>query len=130
MTICNSPFLLKEINIIGGDYQELLFHVSDDSGASMSTEDLQLNFALIGYNNRYGTPLISRNCEVSADDSTAFIMVLYPDDTKDYVGKFIYQITVKAPNNKQQSFQGVMVIEKNIAPNAFPAASESETESE
>lgn len=120
MTVCNyTPFSLKDINIIGGDYQEILFHVNDESEGSMAIDDLQLNFSLVGYNNRYGTPLISRSCEISTDDKTAFLMVLYPNDTKDFVGKFIYQITVKAPNDKQQSFQGVMTIEKNIDPDVF-----------
>ena len=127
MSICNPPFVLKELSIIGGDYQEILFHVTDnDNGSSMDIANFELNFSLIEYKNRYGTPLISRNCPISPDDSTAFLMVFYPDDTKDYAGKYIYQITVKAPNNKQKSFQGVITIEKNIDPNAFPSVSEIE----
>lgn len=120
----NSLFTLDEINIVGGDYREMLFHINNEDGSMSDVEDLQLNFALIGYSNRYGTPLISRDCEISPNDNTAFRMILYPDDTKDYVGKFIYQITVKAPNDKQQSFQGIMVIEKNIDPDAFIEESE------
>lgn len=127
MSVCNPPFTLKELGIIGGDYQEILFHINnDDNGNSMDIANLELNFSLIEYKNRYGTPLISRNCPISSDDSTAFLMVFYPDDTKDYAGKYIYQITVKAPNNKQKSFQGVITIEKNIDPNAFPSVSEIE----
>lgn len=119
MSVCNSPFLLKEINIIGGDYQEILLLVSDMSnGESLAIEDLTLNFSLVEYKNRYGTPLINRNCAINSDGS-AFIITLYPEDTKDFSGKYIYQISVQAPNNKRQSFQGIMTIDKNINPNAF-----------
>ena len=121
MSICNSTFTLKEIDIIGGDYQEITFNISD-SATIMDVSNLQLHFSLVEYKNRYGTPLISRNCQASADKVGAFLVVLNPEDTKDYTGKFIYQITVKAPNNKQKSFQGIMTIEKNIDPNAFSNA--------
>ena len=120
MSVCNTPFLLKEINIIGGDYCEMLFHVNDsDFGEKISISDLSLNFSLVEYKNRYGTPLINRNCEISTTNPTAFLMVLYPEDTRDFSGKYIYQVTVQAPNNKQQSFQGVLTIDKNINPTAF-----------
>ena len=133
MSICNPPFSLEELDIIGGDYQEVLFHVNDiDTGSFANVEDLTLNFSLVEYKNRYGTPLISRNCEISSDDNTAFIMVLYPEDTKDFSGKYIYQVSIKAPNNKQKSFQGIITIDKNINPNVFinsnPSSDTAETE--
>lgn len=118
MSVCNSIFVLREINIVGGDYQEITFNVND-GGTAIDVKNLQLHFSLVEYKNRYGTPLISRNCEASTEKVGAFLVVLNPEDTKDYTGKFIYQITVKAPNNKQKSFQGIMTIEKNIDPNAF-----------
>lgn len=120
MSLCNPPFNLEEITIIGGDYQEILFHVhDDDNGGLMDLENLECNFSLIQYKNRYGTPLLSRNCEISPNDSTAFLAILYPDDTKDYSDKYIYQITLSAPNGKQKSFQGIITIDKNINPNAL-----------
>lgn len=122
MILCNPPFKLQNLTIIGGDYQEILFHIRDeDRGGLMDLENLELQFSLIDYKNRYGTPLISRACEISPNDNTAFLVVLYPDDTKDYADNYIYQVTVKAPNNKQKSFQGVITIDKNIDPNAFSA---------
>ena len=124
MSICNPPLKLKEFSIIGGDYKEILVHVNNDNGA-MLLDDIQLNFSLIDFKNRYGTPIITRACEPSDTDPTAFIVVLYPDDTKDLADKYIYQITVKAASNKQQSFhkqqsfQGIITIDKNINPDAF-----------
>lgn len=120
MSICNPPFRLADINIIGGDYQEILFHIYDeDNGVMMDIENLELNFALIDYKNRYGTPIISRPCSAAPNDDTAFLVVLEPDDTKDLADKYIYQVTVKAPNDKQKSFQGLVTIDKNIDPDAF-----------
>lgn len=123
MMQCNPPFKLADINLIGGDYEEILFHVhDDDNGGLMDIENLELNFSLIDYQNRYGSPLLSKMCETSEEDPTAFLVVLYPEDTKDLADKFIYQITIKAPNDKQKSYQGVMTIDKNINPNVFTNA--------
>lgn len=114
---CNPPFRLDEITIVGGDYQELLFRVRNgEAGDLMELDDIQMIFSLIDYKNRYGTPIISRECEVSASDSKAFQVVLNAEDTKNLADKYIYQVTVKSPNNKQKSFQGVMTIDKNIDP--------------
>jgi len=120
MISCNPPFKLESINIVGGDSQELLFHIFDeDSSSYMDSEHIEVHFSLLDYQNRYGTPLISRACEVSPTDNTAFIAVLQSEDTKNFADKFIYQVTVKAPNNKQKSFQGIMTIDRNIDPDAF-----------
>ena len=128
MSLCNPPFRLTDINLIGGDYQEILFHIhDDDNGGLMDIENLELNFSLIDYQNRYGTPLISKACEISPDDPTAFLIVLYPEDTKDFADKYIYQVTVKAPNNKQKNYQGVMTIDKNINPDAFAEVTDEST---
>ena len=122
MALCNPPFRLADINIVGGDYQEILFHIYDeDNGGIMDIENLELSFALIDYHNRYGTPIISRPCSAAPNDDTAFLITLEPDDTKDLADKYIYQVTLKAPNNKQKSFQGLIKIDKNIDPNAFAA---------
>lgn len=120
MIACNDSFKLTELNIIGGDYKEFPIYVNDlDNGGLMDVSDLQMNFSLIEYHNRNGSPILTKNLEVSSVDSTAFLLVLTSEDTINLKGKYIYQITVKAPNNKQESFQGIMIIDKNINPNAF-----------
>lgn len=126
MSICDPLFMLDEVTIIGGDYQEFLFHIHDeDNGGLMDIENLELNLSLLPYGDRYGTPLIIRPCEISPNDATAFLATLHPEDTKDFDGKYIYQITLKAPNDKQKSWQGILTIGKNINPNAFmPPATE------
>ena len=117
MSLCNPPFKLSDITFIGGDYQEILFHIHDnDRGGLMDIENLQLIFSVVDYQNRYGTPIISKPCEMSTNDPTAFSAILLPEETKDLADKYIYQITIKAPNDKQKNFQGVMTIDKNINP--------------
>lgn len=120
MSTCNTIFQLDEINIIGGDYKEFPIKIHDnDRGGLMDVTDLKLNFSLVDYGKRYESPIITKDCEVSSDDEKAFILVLHPDDTKNLAGKYVYQLSVKAPNEKEESFQGILNVNKNINPDAF-----------
>lgn len=121
MSLCNTnTFSLEEIRIVGGDYKEFPIHVRDnDRGGLMDVANLQMNFSLVLYQARYGAPIIAKNLAVSVDDPTAFLLVLYPEETKDLSGQYIYQLSVKTPNDKQESFQGFLHVEKNLNPGAF-----------
>ena len=120
MVCDNNIFSLEELHIVGGDYKEFPIHIYDNDRAQMmDVSDLELNFSMLHYSNRYGKPLITKDLTVSTDDSTAFLLILMPEDTRDLAGQYIYQISVKAPNDKQESFQGILLIEKNLNPDAF-----------
>lgn len=125
MSICNSVFTLDEINIIGGDYKEVKIKINDSvKGGCLSPADLECNFSIVEYRNRNGSPILSKTLTADSSDSEAFLLTLLPDDTKNLRGKYIYQISVVATENKQESFQGVLIIEKNINPAAFDAVTE------
>lgn len=127
MTDCISNFKLGKINIIGGDYKEFPIRIHDDDrGGMMEVTDLKLNFALLDYNQRYEKPIITKDCEIDPSDNKAFLLTLRPEETKDLAGKYIYQLSVRTPNNKQESFQGELIVNKNINPNAFPDKSGTE----
>lgn len=122
MIACNKKlFTLNDIDIIGGDYREILIRINDiDSGEILDITNLSVNFALVSYVDRNGSPILSKNLEISPVDSSAFILTLLPNDTVNLNGKYIYQISVKANDTKKvESFQGVMTIDKNINPTAF-----------
>lgn len=125
MSICNnSAFTLEDIHIVGGDYKEFPIYINDnDRGGLMDVSNLQVNFSLVLYQARYGSPIIAKNLAVSTDDPTAFLLVLYPDETKDLSGQYIYQLSIKTPNDKQESFQGFLYVEKNLNPDAFATSS-------
>ena len=125
MSICNnSAFTLEDIHIVGGDYKEFPIYINDnDRGGLMDVSNLQVNFSLVLYQARYGSPIIAKNLAVSTDDPTAFLLVLYPDETKDLSGQYIYQLSIKTPNDKQESFQGFLYVEKNLNPDAFTTSS-------
>lgn len=125
MSLCNyTPFNLDELYIIGGNYKEINVRVADlDNGGYFSNENIDLNFSLVEYKNRFGSPIITQTCTPSSTDKTLFTLILNADDTSDLCGKFIYQLSVQAPNGKQESFQGIMTIDKNINPNAFKPSS-------
>ena len=124
MSLCVDKFQLPEKNIIGGDYKEIYWRLHDaDRGGYLDCTNLRMNFSLIDYVDRYGEPLISKECEAVAiegeSNATEFKVVLYKQDTQDFTGKYIYQLTIDTPDHKQQSLQGVMNILKNINPKAY-----------
>ena len=125
MSICNiDTFNLEDIRIVGGDYKEFPIHVRDnDRGGLMDVANLQMNFSVALYQNRYGAPVIAKNLSISTDDPTAFLLVLYPEETKDLSGKYVYQLSIKTPNDKQESFQGFLYVDKNLNPEAFTTSS-------
>lgn len=125
MSICNTNTIsLDEIHIVGGDYKEIPIRIHDnDRGGLMDVANLQMNFSVVLYQARYGAPIIAKNLAVSTDDPTAFLLVLHPEDTRDLSGKYIYQLSVKTPNDKQESFQGFLNVEKNLNPSAFATSS-------
>lgn len=122
MDLCNNSklFKLPELCIIGGDYKERYFRINDlDNGGFMDTSNLEGKFALIPYGNRNGQPVYKCDLTTDPNDNTIFLLTLTSDDTINLSGKYIYQISIKASETKQQSFQGIMIIDRNIYPNAF-----------
>lgn len=121
----NKLFSLGEINIIGGDYKECLIYINDlDSGGYMNLENVNISFSLIPYINRNGVSIFSKTNKENPEDlfissdGKAFLLILRSSDTAELSGRFIYQITVQSADGlKKESFQGVMIINKNIAPN-------------
>ena len=128
MTLCNkNVFQLPELNFIGGDFKEIPFYIKDaNTGILLDPYDLQVVFSLIEYQFRNDDiPILSKNLEIiTSDDESYFLLTLASDDTIDLKGKFIYQITVKAPSpsEKQESYQGIMIIDRNINPTSFITA--------
>lgn len=126
MTLCNSNALnsLDDINLIGGDYKEILVHVNDiDHGGLINVENISATFALIEYNNRYSQiPLLQKDLERVDGDNYSLKLILETNDTLELSGKFIYQFTVSIPSStgqinqttKVESFQGIMRIDRNI----------------
>lgn len=121
MTTCNhTPFNLEELHIIGGNYKEITIKILNiDNGNYLSGINISVNFSLIEYKNRYGDPLLSKNCEISSSDNTTFILSLQPEETNELCGVYIYQFSVQTSSGKQESFQGLITIDKNINPDAF-----------
>lgn len=118
MSLCEyTPFKLKEFSMIGGNYKEISIRVNDlDNGGYLSANNISLVFSLIEYSNRFGESILSRDCEAALDDDSKFILTLTTADTEKLHGKYIYQFTVEDPNGKQESFQGLINIDKNINP--------------
>lgn len=122
MTLCNkNVFQLPELNFIGGDFKEIPFYIKDANTGTL-LNDVQAVFSLIEYQFRNDDiPILSKELELkTSEDNSYFLLTLNSDDTIDLKGKFIYQITVNAPSpsRKQESYQGIMIIDRNINPTA------------
>ena len=115
---CKNNFKLPELNFIGGNYKEIPFVVEDlDNGGVMDLSNVKLIFSLTEYQQRNSdTPLLSKELMLDPDNPTLAKLYLDSADTINLKGRYIYQITVKAPNNKKEHFQGSMTIDSNIDP--------------
>lgn len=123
MTLCNkNVFKLPELNFIGGTFKEIPFCIKDaNTGALLN--DVQAIFSLIEYQFRNDDiPILSKKLELITNNTDSyFLLTLNSDDTIDLKGKFIYQITVNAPSpsKKQENYQGIMIIDRNINPTTY-----------
>lgn len=113
-------FNLPEIrDLIGGDYQEFIWALNDMGAEGYNTTHYSCSFSLIPMNDRNGKAIIIKDCTAVKSDKIinkydSFSLILDKDDTKDLRGKYIYQLTILNPDNKQKSQQGIMYFSKNI----------------
>lgn len=117
---CSNYYELPEKTMIGGDYKELYWKLRDmERGGYLDCHNLSMRFALIEYSNRSENPrVLKEGLVVDNDDgSTEFKVILETHDTEELFGKYIYQITIEASEEKQQSFQGIFnILKNNIKP--------------
>ena len=116
-------YTLPEISFVGGETQELSFRLYKrfESGVERpyDANSCTINFAVIGYSNKIGVPLISKNVTARADteNEAQYIadVTLSPADTVGLYGKYIYQLTLKdIDGNTAIPDQGILFITKNI----------------
>lgn len=118
----HSPFILPEVEFVGGATQELVFHCYHK--VNKKPADLSpyvADFSVISYVNKFGTPLITKSMNVRQDTDVEngicniLSVVLNPVDTKDLRGKYIYQISVKdVADLVEIPGQGLLHITNNI----------------
>ncbi len=120
MIECYNPYTLPTIEFVGGETQDLLFHMyfyQDRKPFSMI--GCTSNFSIVSFTNKNGAPILTKAMSVLENaGGTSFNVLsvtLSPQETYELSGKYIYQISIKDVNgNMEIPKQGIMYIINNI----------------
>lgn len=119
--ICDySPYTLPTIDFVGGETQDLLFHVYFYKNKKpFSLSGCTSNFSIVSFTNKTGKPILSKQMASTFNDDETYdnilTITLEPGDTVDLYGKYIYQIIIKDINGDSEiPKQGILYITNNI----------------
>lgn len=109
---------LPEITFVGGETHDLRFRLFTDTGKVFNASGVNATFSVVYSVNRTGTPVLSKQMTVLADDDgveSILAVTLLPTDTVNLYGKYIYQITIQDMSNEVDiPSQGILGITNNI----------------
>jgi len=109
---------LPEILFVGGETHDLRFRLFTDTGKVFSASGARATFSVVYSVNRTGTPVISKQMDIIADDDgieSILAVTLIPNETKNLYGKYIYQITIQDMSGEVDiPSQGILGITNNI----------------
>lgn len=116
----NAVYTLPPISFVGGESQKLRFNFTTVSGNPFDAYGCTAVLAVLQYNNKGGTPIITKDIDIQFNTSDVLsigIAELLPEDTVNLHGRYIYQITVRAADGTVEiPGQGLMDIISNIYP--------------
>ena len=111
-------YTLPEISFVGGETQEFYFYLKNYAGEPFYASGSSIDFAICNYSNKTGTPLLTYEPTLLADEegvAGVIVLTIPKEDTALLAGKYIYQITIVDANGKAEiPNQGIMNIAKNI----------------
>ena len=114
----NMTYTLPPMSFVGGESQKIRFNLKTESGNPFPASGCTAFLAILQYNNKGGTPVITKEIEFqsNADDILcAGIVELLPGDTVSLCGRYIYQITLLSSDGTIEiPGQGLMDIIENI----------------
>ena len=112
---------LPEISFVGCETRDLLFHLFTETGRVFNASGAAAIFSVVGSVNRTGAPVLSKPMTVLADDDgieSVLAVTLFPSETVNLYGKYIYQITIKDLSGETEiPSQGILGITNNIDKN-------------
>lgn len=117
---CNyTPYTLPTIDFVGGETQELLFHVyCHDRKCPFYLTGCAADFAIVSFTNKTGAPIVIKEMEYGSEEDAAsnvLRVVLEPNETYQLCGKYIYQIQIRdIEGNVEIPKQGILYITNNI----------------
>lgn len=115
-----SPYQLPTIDFVGGETQEIEFHIyfyRDKKPFSLS--GCTCNFSIVSFMNPVGKPVLTKPMSVSYDDGHTVDNVLYlkleSKDTVGMSGKYVYQISIQdVSGDVEIPKQGILYVANNI----------------
>lgn len=114
------PYTLPTIDFVGGETQDLAFHIYFYLGDKpFSLSGCESSFSIVSFTNKLGSPILTKTMTVGYDSSGAHDNVLRvtltPSETVDLFGKYIYQISIRdIGGDVEIPKQGVLYITNNI----------------
>ena len=115
-----NPYTLPEICFVGGETQDLAFHIYFYIGnRPYSLSGRTANFSIVSFRNKTGTPILTKEMDVRFDNTGAvnnvLTVTLAPTETVDLSGKYIYEIQIKdIDGDVEIPKQGILYITNNI----------------
>jgi len=118
-----NPYTLPTISFVGGETQDFAFNTyfyKDKKPFNLT--GCSCNFAIVTYTNKNGAPILSKAMgSIFNEDGSAnnvLTVTLFPEETVDLSGKYIYQITIKdIEGSTEIPNRGIMYITGNIDKN-------------
>lgn len=118
-----SPYTLPTIDFVGGETQDLAFHVYFYEGKKpFGLTGCTCSFSIVHFRNKQGTPILTKSMgSIFNEAGTAenvLTVTLEPTETVDLSGKYIYQISIKdIDGDVEIPKQGILYITNNINKN-------------
>ena len=120
MSYCFDTYTLPTIDFVGGETQDLAFHVYFYiNNKPFSLSGCTCNFSIVSFTNKTGAPIISKemspkyNDDLSSDN--VLTVTLTPQETVNLFGKYIYQISIRdIGGDVEIPKQGILYITNNI----------------
>lgn len=115
-----NPYTLPRIEFVGGETQELMFHVYFHSGGHpVSLTECTANFSIVSFTNKMGAPILSKKMDtgfnVEGTAENVLTVTLEPKETVGLYGKYIYQIQIQDIDGAVEiPKQGLLYITNNI----------------
>lgn len=111
------PYVLPQIDFIGGSSQDLRFSVYYYANKEPYILDkCTANFSVTDFMDR-STPVLSKEMTADNNDNNGechiLTVTLNPEDTVDLYGKYIYQISIMRNGKIEIPGQGILMISTN-----------------
>lgn len=120
MSCVETPYTLPRIDFVGGETQNLMFHVYfHRNRRPFSMTGCTANFSIVSFMNKMGTPILSKSMNAIFNDEgtieNVLTVTLEPQETVNLYGKYIYQIQIKDIDGVVEiPKQGLLYITNNI----------------